>query len=264
MLSTKISGLAVDTEYNFHLVLKTSAGTYTSPKLVVRTHKMTQLNGITVTPGIMPQARLTSLKETLDRIDAKLIEGVRIDTTHFVTTEGRGRDWEKAVEMNVPVVVPEWVEACEREGRLTGVRGYYLNADPRLRQASAGVPKQGSQEQIPQRPRTPLQSPRTEITPPTPEAPIPGADRSQAASSHTAVEEDEDSSAAAEAPAVTEDEVDSTADDDDHADEESTEDGELEGGAHQDVRAEQEQDLPSAEQGKRGREEAGDFDEVQL
>ena len=41
--------------------------------------------------------------------------------------------------MNIPVVRPEWVEGCEREGRIVGVRGYYLNADPRLRQVGQGV-----------------------------------------------------------------------------------------------------------------------------
>jgi hypothetical protein len=38
MLSTKISGLAIDTEYTFHLVLRTTAGTFHSEKLVCRTH----------------------------------------------------------------------------------------------------------------------------------------------------------------------------------------------------------------------------------
>ena len=33
--STKLSGLGVDTEYVFHLVLKTSAGTFSSDKLTV-------------------------------------------------------------------------------------------------------------------------------------------------------------------------------------------------------------------------------------
>ncbi|KAL8876809.1 MAG: hypothetical protein Q9192_008795 [Flavoplaca navasiana] len=58
--------------------------------------------------------------------------------------EGRGREWEKAVEMNIPVVRPEWVEGCEREGRIVGVRGYYLNADPKLRQVGQGVGLQQS------------------------------------------------------------------------------------------------------------------------
>jgi hypothetical protein len=137
--STKISGLAIDTEYTFHLVLRTSAGTYTSEKLTVRTHKMTDLTGITVTPGVLPAPLRYSLAQAVERIGAKMVETVRIDTTHFVCTEGRGAQWERAVEMNIPVVRPEWVEGCEREGRIVGVRGYYLNADPRLRQVGQGV-----------------------------------------------------------------------------------------------------------------------------
>ena len=137
--STKISGLAVDTEYIFHLVLRTSAGTYTSEKLAVKTHKMTDLSGITITPGVLPAQLRDSLETAVVRIGAKLIDTVRIDTTHFVCIEGRGQMWEKAVEMNIPVVRPEWVEGCEREGRIVGVRGYYLNADPRLRQVGQGV-----------------------------------------------------------------------------------------------------------------------------
>ncbi|KAL8936910.1 MAG: hypothetical protein Q9216_004689 [Gyalolechia sp. 2 TL-2023] len=147
MTSTKISGLAVDTEYNFHLVLRTSAGTYGSERLTVRTHKMTDLSGITVTPGMMAPPLRESLSGAVDRIGAKIAENVRIDTTHFVCMEGRGREWEKAVEMNIPVVRPEWIEGCEREGRIVGVRGYYLNADPKLRQVGQGVGLQSPQRQ---------------------------------------------------------------------------------------------------------------------
>lgn len=141
--STKISGLAIDTEYVIHLILRTSAGQYSSEKLHVRTHKMTDLSGITVTPGVLPAPLRYSLSGAVERIGGKLVETVRIDTTHFVCTEGRGREWERAVEMNIPVVRPEWVEGCEREGRIVGVRGYYLNADPRLRQVGQGVGMQG-------------------------------------------------------------------------------------------------------------------------
>jgi hypothetical protein len=169
--STKISGLAVDTEYTFHLVLRTTAGTYSSEKLAVRTHKMTELSGITVTPGIMRSALKESLASTVEKIGGRMIDTVRIDTTHFICTEGRGQAWEKAVEMNIPVVVPDWIKGCEREGRIVGVRGYYLNADPRLRQVGPSVTQQ-QQAQSPPEPSspTPQQStPRTEITPPTPE-----------------------------------------------------------------------------------------------
>ncbi|KAI9760610.1 MAG: Translation initiation factor 1A [Chaenotheca gracillima] len=145
--ATKISGLAIDTEYIFYLVLKTSAGTYPSEKLAVTTHKMTDLSGITVSPGILPGPLRESLETAVDRIGAKLIEGVRLDTTHFVCIEGKGQSWEKAVEQNIPVVRPEWVEGCEREGRLVPVKGYYLNADPRLRQVGQGAGLQQQQQQ---------------------------------------------------------------------------------------------------------------------
>jgi hypothetical protein len=178
--STKLSGLAVDTEYVFHLVLKTSAGTFSSEKLKVQTHKMTHLSGITITPGHMPASLRESLQRSVERIGAKISDNVRIDTTHFVCTEGRGPAWEKAVENNIPVVVPDWVIGCEREGRIVGVRGYYLNADPRLRNPGPGASQQQQPPQ--QRPRSPpMASPRTEVTPPTPEQPTRDRDKDGAA-----------------------------------------------------------------------------------
>lgn len=144
-MSTKISGLAVDTDYNFQLVLRTTSGTFASEKVEVRTHKMTDLSGITVTPGILPAQLKESLQKAVERIGAKMADTVRIDTTHFVTTEGRGMGWEKAVEMNIPVVRPEWVEGCERGGRIVGVRQYYLDADPRQRMNMGSISQQGGQ-----------------------------------------------------------------------------------------------------------------------
>ncbi|KAL2263086.1 hypothetical protein VTK26DRAFT_8244 [Humicola hyalothermophila] len=128
MHTTKISGLAVDTEYTFHLVLRTTAGTFASQRVTVRTHKMTDLSGITITTGILPAPVREGLVAAVERIGAKIVDGVRIDTTHFVTTEGRGVQWEKANELNIPVVRPEWVEACERNGRILGVTKFYLDA----------------------------------------------------------------------------------------------------------------------------------------
>lgn len=109
-----------------------------------------------------------SLERTVDTMGAKMIDNVCIDTTHFVCTEGRGPAWEKAVEINVPVVLPDWVKGCEREGRIVGVRGYYLNADPKLRQMgpTAGLGGAESTTSVQTRQQ---ETPRTEITPPTPE-----------------------------------------------------------------------------------------------
>ena len=158
-LATKISGLSVDSEYTFQLVLKTSGGTYSSSVLKARTHKMTDLTGIVVTPGVLPEQLRTSVETTVRRIGAKLADAVRIDTTHFVCTEGRGRDWERAMEMSIPVVRPEWIDGCEREGKIVGVRGYYLDANPKHREI-------GSKPIL-----SSAQTPIVTQTPPTPPAP---------------------------------------------------------------------------------------------
>ncbi|KAI8957137.1 hypothetical protein F5Y11DRAFT_104598 [Daldinia sp. FL1419] len=171
MHSTKISGLAVDTEYSFHLVLRTTAGTYASEKVVVRTHKMTDLSGISITTGILPPRTREELTKAVERIGAKIVDGVRIDTTHFVTTEGRGVPWEKAVEMNIPVVRPEWVEACEKTGRILGVTKFYLDAirpgpggvEGTQRSAPSPAPaQQQTQKDLPQPPAQPSPQGETE------------------------------------------------------------------------------------------------------
>ena len=159
MHSTKISGLAVDTEYTFHLVLRTTAGTYASDKVAVRTHKMTDLSGITITTGILPGSTRDKLVDAVERIGAKIVDGVRIDTTHFVTTEGRGQAWEKAVETNIPVVRPEWVDACEKNGRILGVTKFYLDA------MRPGPP---SEDHQPAPPVAPQPAPESQAQQPTP------------------------------------------------------------------------------------------------
>lgn len=166
MHTTKISGLAVDTKYTFHLVLRTTAGTYTSDKVEVQTHKMTDLSGITITTGILPQSMRESLAAAVERIGAKIVDSVRIDTTHFVTTEGRGIQWEKAVEMNIPVVRPEWVDACEKNGRILGVTKFYLDA---LRPGPSSEDRPSTASQQPQAPVAPA------VTPPTVDKELPAA-----------------------------------------------------------------------------------------
>ncbi|KAK8042162.1 Cell fusion protein cfr1 [Apiospora rasikravindrae] len=168
MHSTKISGLAVDTEYTFHLVLRTSAGTFSSKQVTVGTHKMTDLSGITITTGILPAPTRDALGTAVERIGAKIVDGVRIDTTHFVTTEGRGMAWEKAVEMNIPVVRPEWVEACEKQGRILGVTKFYLDAlrpgppSEEVSRSESTAPQAGSAPPAPQQKELPPNPPKAE------------------------------------------------------------------------------------------------------
>lgn len=181
MHSTKISGLAVDTEYTFHLVLRTSAGTRQSEKVAVRTHKMTDLSGITITAGFLPAAAREALAQAVERIGAKVVDGVRIDTTHFVTTEGRGTSWEKAVENNIPVVRPEWVEACEKNGRILGVTKFYLDA------MRPGPPSEATPTSTP--PPVPQKN-----QPPPPAAPAPQGSGSDAKNDEEEEDDEEEES----------------------------------------------------------------------
>ncbi|CAN6610053.1 chitin biosynthesis protein Chs5p [Trichomonascus vanleenenianus] len=134
--STKISGLAIDTAYTFHLKLATTAGTYISEVVSLKTSKMTDLTGITMCVGSLEGSQIdaSQLAEIANKIGAKpLQDAVKVDTTHFICTRAEGAQCMKAQELNIPVVAPEWVKACETERRLVGVTAYYLDADPKNR-----------------------------------------------------------------------------------------------------------------------------------
>lgn len=131
--TTKLSGLPIDKTFKFHLRLDTTAGVFTSNEVEVTTHKMTDLSGITVCLGdITPNDQFT-----VDDIEAALKnmgahyppqDKVRVDTTHFITTRENKQNPEfiKANEMNIPIIRPEWLKACERERRIIGVRDFYV------------------------------------------------------------------------------------------------------------------------------------------
>ncbi|BFZ58532.1 hypothetical protein PYCC9005_005595 [Savitreella phatthalungensis] len=132
---TKLSGLSLDTAYTFQLVLRTSAGTYKSNVLEIRTHKMTELTGLNVClAGHLSTNDRDRVTAALDRIGAKPPhDKIRIDTTHFVASSPQGDEHRKAQQTNVPIVVADFVEACESEGRIVRVGLYYLDSDPSLR-----------------------------------------------------------------------------------------------------------------------------------
>ncbi|KAI0463363.1 hypothetical protein LJB42_003388 [Komagataella kurtzmanii] len=129
----KLSGLPIDTPYEFQLRLTTTAGVYTSNNVQLRTHKMTDLSGITVCVGeIEPNDAFTieDIEESLRKVGARPMQReVKVDTTHFICTKSVGPEWEKAEKMIIPVVRPEWIKACELERRIIGVRNFYVNAE---------------------------------------------------------------------------------------------------------------------------------------
>ncbi|CUS21170.1 LAQU0S02e07536g1_1 [Lachancea quebecensis] len=134
--ATKISGLSVDSEYTFQLKLCTTSGDLWSEKIMLHTHKMTDMSGITACLGALDGIEGITrehIENSLKEIGAKPLQSqVTIDTTHFISNDKDSDDEEyhKAQQSNVPIVRPEWVRACELERRIVGVRGFYLDADP--------------------------------------------------------------------------------------------------------------------------------------
>ncbi|KAG7816699.1 hypothetical protein KL942_004081 [Ogataea angusta] len=130
----KLSGLPVDTQYKFHLKLETSAGSYLSNSIELRTHKMTDLSGITVCIGEIDfngeSFSLQDIEQSVNKIGARPISTeVKIDTTQFICTRKTGFEYEKAKSLNIPIVRPEWLKACELERRIVGVSKFYLDSE---------------------------------------------------------------------------------------------------------------------------------------
>lgn len=131
--TTKLSGLPIDKTFKFHLRLDTTAGVYKSEEVEVTTHKMTDLSGITVCLGdITPNDQFTveDIQAALKNMGAHhpAQETVKVDTTHFITMRENKQNPEyvKANDMNIPIIRPEWLKACERERRIVGVRDFYV------------------------------------------------------------------------------------------------------------------------------------------
>ncbi|WWC91780.1 uncharacterized protein L201_006727 [Kwoniella dendrophila CBS 6074] len=139
----KTGGLQSGEEYTFQLVLKTTAGTYPSNLIRVRTHTMDNLTGLLIHFGpIHPPQLLSQLRESLQQIGARESPTVALDTTHFVCTtpivggddSGRGGqidpEYQEATRMNLPVVGPGWLMAVAGERKLVPISNYLLPSLP--------------------------------------------------------------------------------------------------------------------------------------
>lgn len=134
--STKLSGLEMDTEYSIQLVLRTTGGTFPSNLVRVKTHTTTNTSGIRVCFGTVQDPDLLKQAEAaLDEMDASWSNKIQIDTTHFVCTtptvtptaaqvsgsaagvSGPGVEYQRALQLSIPVVQPQWILACLTEKR---------------------------------------------------------------------------------------------------------------------------------------------------
>ncbi|KAK1225329.1 hypothetical protein PQX77_011747 [Marasmius sp. AFHP31] len=145
--STKLSGLDINSEYTFQLILRTTAGTYPSNVIRVRTHTMTDTSGISVCFGtVQDEVLLENAKMALQEMGAKWSEKIQIDTTHFICTtpaatpngaqasgnlgNAPGVEYQRALQLSIPVATPHWILACHAEKKMVAIAQYYLGAEP--------------------------------------------------------------------------------------------------------------------------------------
>jgi chitin biosynthesis protein CHS5 len=119
-------------DYTFQLVLRTTAGTFPSNVIRVRTHTMSDTSGISVCFGnVQDDVILENAKAALKEMRAKWSDKIQIDTTHFVCTtpaatvggaqatggsvSAPGVEYQRALQLSIPVVQPQWILACHAE-----------------------------------------------------------------------------------------------------------------------------------------------------
>ena len=133
-LSTKLSGLSMETDYKIQLVMYTSSGTFVSDEVHAKTHSIRDLSGINACLGTIPDARLLeATKEVLEAVGAHYTTKITIDTTHLLCAsvptpenEEQARIYSKAEQLTLPIVQPHWVFACQEAGRY--VPRHFLHA----------------------------------------------------------------------------------------------------------------------------------------
>lgn len=93
---------------------------------------MTDTSGISVCFGnVQDEVLLENAKLALGEMRAKWSDTIQIDTTHFVCTtpattasgaqatggraEAPGVEYQKALQLSIPVVQPHWILACHSE-----------------------------------------------------------------------------------------------------------------------------------------------------
>ncbi|ORX61507.1 BRCT domain-containing protein [Hesseltinella vesiculosa] len=129
----KLSGLDVDHEYEFYIVIKTTAGQYESNRVTVRTHKMDNLTGIQVAFGnFESQDALDQMKHLLDKIGATWTNDVNHETTHLIAQIPGDRNYETAVKYSIPIVKPEWLLQCDLKKTIQPALPYYIVDVPNL------------------------------------------------------------------------------------------------------------------------------------
>jgi hypothetical protein len=105
----------------------------------VRTHTIADTSGISVCFGnVADSVLLENAKLALKEMRAKWSDKIQIDTTHFVCTTpavtpagaqpaggvaaAPGAEYQRALQLSIPVVQPQWILACHSEKKYAYAR----------------------------------------------------------------------------------------------------------------------------------------------
>jgi len=135
----------LDTEYSIQLVLRTTGGTFLSNLVRVKTHTTMNTSGIRVCFGTVQDPELLKQTEAaLEEMGASWSNKIQIDTTHFVCTtptatptaaqasggtvgaSSPGVEYQRALQLSIPIVQPQWILACLTEKRMVPIQQFYL------------------------------------------------------------------------------------------------------------------------------------------
>ncbi|KAJ1938860.1 hypothetical protein FBU59_004309 [Linderina macrospora] len=126
--AVKITGLDVNQEYEFKVEMRTSAGRLFSNTVQVKTHALTDLSGVCVCFGECESLEeVENLKAAVERIGASWVDAVSLNVTHFIARYASGASYDHALALNIPVVKPGWLLACEANNKLQPAIQFYLS-----------------------------------------------------------------------------------------------------------------------------------------
>ncbi len=124
----KLSGLDMDKAFEVYIVVRTSGGAFKSNVVLVRTHTIDNMSGLSVyiSPTI-EEGTVRELKEIMSRLGGKITTELnQSSVTHFVTNLAQGEEYEKANNWNIPIVNADWLKECAANKKMLSVSQYYL------------------------------------------------------------------------------------------------------------------------------------------
>jgi NAD-dependent DNA ligase len=124
--SCKLTGLDVAQEYTVRLELRTSAGRHSSNNIAFKTLALEDLTGLHPCFGsFADESDIEALAELVTRIGATYSDDLTFENTHLVCTLPKGPKYDKAVELNIPIVTPEFLKACEQQCKVQPAHLFY-------------------------------------------------------------------------------------------------------------------------------------------